>query len=119
MLAKTKAQEEKIIKALLDRGYKEFRPGPFDHGKRAFQKCFADGNGVRRYFLTVYMHEPLIHPTTGENFGTAFEVNVQVYGEENHEPVDMLFHTEWKIDKVEAFMEKLFDTGILDAYDNR
>ena len=105
-------------KAFLEnRGYKEYKPGPFTHDgiRRCFQKRFTDQHGTR-YFVNVHEWEPLIHPQRGEIAPVSYEYEVTTANLDK-EPVQMLFYAGWTIEKVEEYMEKMFDTGLFAYYE--
>lgn len=110
---------DEIINDILNSGYKEFPPGPFDRAARAFQKRFVDEDGERKYFITIYMHEAFKHPYSGFVYGPSFELHTQLYGRENHDAVDLLFHSSWDIKGVETLLDTIFRTGVFDRYDDR
>ena len=103
---------------LLDRGFKQFNPTPFDSDgiETCFQKRYDDDVG-KRYFITVHKWKPMTHPHTHEVFPASYEYNVQLSGKANHDAVDVLFHSTWELDAVEDCLRKMFETGMFDYYE--
>lgn len=105
-------------KDLLSQGFKEFKPGPFDseHVEKCFQKCIRDEYGIR-YFITVRKWMSFVHPYTGEVTPSQYESSVQLYQCGNQEALDLLFHSNWEMEDIEAALNKIWDTGLFSHYD--
>ena len=106
------------VQMLLDRGFCEFRKGPFqDDGiKTCFQKRYDDKIG-KKYFITVNLWDAWRHPYTGKVIPACLEYSVQLYSKGAHNAVNLLFLSSWTIDLVEEHMERLWDTGLYDYYE--
>lgn len=93
------------IQELFDKGYKEFSPTRFDTANRCFQKRFRAENGDTLYFITINMyHSRGVIP---ENF----EVEVQLYQKETHEPVNLKFFCGWTLADVEEYVQRIYEVG--------
>lgn len=104
---------------LIERGYKEYPPTHPFHStgvEKFFQKCFRDDKG-KRYYLNVNKWRTLTHPHTGETIGPNYEFSVQLYQKGTHNPINLLFHSNWDIDAVEKHMKVLFLSGEYDYYE--
>jgi len=103
---------------LVERGYKEYAPGPWDHDgvEKRFQKRFDDEVG-KRYFIDVVKWKPFKHPHTGETFGPDYTYETQMYKKKTHDAVNFEFHSSWKLEDVEDFMRKQFSTWLYDYYE--
>ncbi len=102
---------------LKKRGYKEFKPGLFHNEgiERCFQKRVTDEKGTR-YFIDVNQWRGMTNPHTGEKIPVSYEYETYLYNLDR-EPVRMLFYAGWDIEKVEAHINKLFETGLYSYYE--
>ena len=99
---------------IISRGYKSYSPTHFhnEYIIQCFQKCFDDDIG-KKYFIDINQYEPV-----GENLEKYnFEYSVQLYDKDTHNPIDMLFHCGWDLERVEEFIENLFQSESLDYYE--
>lgn len=103
---------------VLKAGYKEYPKTCFDHPSvlRCFQKRFDDDVG-KRYFIDIKKWEGCIHPHTGKSVDAEYEYDTQMYKKGSHDAVDILFHSSWKLEDVEDYLKKLFNTGLFDYYE--
>ena len=103
---------------ILNAGYHEYDPTPIDHEDidKRYQKRFDDKIG-KKYFIDIIHWKPIRHPHTGEWYGGGYEFETQLYKKGTHEPINMTFFSGWDIDSVEKFISDMFDTGILDYYE--
>ena len=103
---------------LLERGFREFAPGPLDSAgvERCFQKRYDDESG-KRYFITVRKWREWCHPTTGIVEPPAYEYDVQLYSGEGRDAIDLTFHSSWELQDVEQAMEVLWATGLFVHYE--
>ena len=104
-------------KDVLAAGYKEYQPTKFDHShiEKCFQKRFDDENG-KKYFIDIKKWGEMTHPYTGETWPPSYEFHVQLCNHDD-EPVNMEFFSGWSIDKVEQYVEALFQTGLFKHYE--
>lgn len=100
-------------------GYKEFSRGQLDSEgiETCFQKAYEDLLGRTAYFITVRKWKGFYHPYSGESFPPSYEYNVQLYKKDDHDAIDLLFHSSWDLHSVEDYMEKLWRTGLFDYYE--
>ena len=103
---------------LLDQGFHEFRPTPFDSDsvETCFQKRYDDEQG-KKYFITIKKWKAWRHPHTGELTLPSYEYDVQLYKKDDHDAMDILFHSSWALKDVEDYLEKLWNTGLFDYYE--
>lgn len=103
-------------------GYKKYDKSQFDLDITIynFQKRFDDEKG-KKYFIDV-------HKVSNEWFSVSeknkeryvpysYTYSCQLYKKGTHAPVNMEFFSDWTIDQVEEFVEKLFQNGELDYYE--
>lgn len=93
------------IQELLDKGYKEFPRTRFDAADKCFQKRFRAENGDTLYFVNVNMYYSW--GSVPENF----EVEVQLYQQKTHEPVNMKFFCDWSLADVEDYIQRIYNVG--------
>jgi len=104
------ADFKKKIQELLDKGYREISPGPFDHAERAFQKRIDDSTG-KKYFITVYYSRLLIH----DDYWESLEYDVQ-FNTANG-TINLKWFAGYDVDKVEEEAELLWKTLKADYYE--
>ena len=99
-------------KYLLDKGYKQYAPTPFDNSSvvARFQKRFDDAFG-KKYFIDVvkWSHDyvPKEHRDKWwKPFTYCYEVQVSI-GDDN--TINLEFFSSWNLEDVEQFMEEFFD----------
>ena len=109
---------EKLREELEEKGYRKYSPTSFDNESvvARYQKRFDDDKG-KKYFIDVVEWKPFIQPYTREDFGPAFEFELQMYGKGTHNAINMTFHSSWELADVEAFVERQFATGEYDYYE--
>ncbi len=107
----------------LNRGYKKYDRTPFQNPDMYlynFQKRFDDDIG-KKYFIN-------IHKITNEWMSESqkqqewykpyhYTYSCQLYKKDTHAPVYMEFFSDWTIEQVEEFVERLFQNGELDYYE--
>lgn len=101
---------------LLNNGYKQFEPGPWQHEgiTDMFQKRFDDEVG-KKYFITINKWRGWVHPHTGEEFPPSYEITVQFTYNDN--PVDMnFFHWDY-LDEAEKKIEEIWHKCRFDYYE--
>lgn len=105
---------------LLDHGYNDYKPGPFDGDcvTRCYQKAFRDGD-YRKYFLTWHEWDfsKYADPRHPELLDHTFEGETQLTTTDGY-VINITFLSGWKREKAEKFMEKLFNTGWFEKYDH-
>lgn len=105
-------------------GYKKYDKSQFDSDITIynFQKRFDDEKG-KKYFIDV-------HKVSNEWFSVSeknkeryvpysYTYSCQLYKKDTHAPVNMEFFSDWTIEQVEEFVERLFQNGELDYYEER
>ena len=97
----------------INNGFKQYPTTDIDHKdvETLFQKRYDDDIG-KRYFITVKKWRGWTHPYTGEHFPPSYEYETQFYKRNTHEALDLLFHSQWKLEDVEDYLKKLFNTGL-------
>ena len=103
---------------LIEKGYHEYKPTPYEHQgvERVYQKCFRDNKG-KKYFIDVKKWEDMFHPYTHELIPGGYEYETQLYKKGTHDPFNITFLSHWDIENVEEFVENLFQSGVLDYYE--
>lgn len=99
-------------KILLQKGFKQFLPNRIvsNNIEICFQKRYDDNIG-KRYFITINKWKPI---------GTdpaSYEYTTQFYNNINHDAINMTFHNSWKLEDVETYLNKLWETGLFDYYE--
>ena len=98
---------------LLERGYKEYPPTPFDNDSivTRFQKRFDDNNGKKYFIDVVKWSHHFVPPDKRDKwwkpFGYEYETNVTMY--EDEKPINIKFFNNWELEDVEKFMENFFE----------
>lgn len=107
-----------IDKDLIERGYSEYEPSRFQHEgiEKCFQKIFTDDFG-KKYSVNVDKWKKFTHPYTGETIPERYEFITQFEYKKNNCPVNINCFSGWKIEEVEEFMEKLFQSGTMSYYE--
>lgn len=106
----------------LKRGYKKYNTTRFqpDIVICNFQKRFDDNAG-KKYFIDIHKHsnEWLREQDKQQDWYTpySYEYSCQLYRKDSHAAVNMEFFSDWTIEQVEEFVEKLFQNGELDYYE--
>lgn len=99
---------------IVSKGYKEYNPTHFhnEYIIKCFQKRLDDDIG-KKYFIDINQYYSI-----GKNLEKYnFEYSVQLYDKDTHNPVNMLFHCGWELERVEEFVENMFQSGMLDYYE--
>lgn len=99
---------------LLKRGYKEYAPTQFhnEYIVKCFQKRFDDDKG-KKYFINVDKYD-MPEPVT-DAFPYEFEVYLSL---KDGDAIKMLLYgSDWDINTVEKYIEKLFSTGDYEYYE--
>lgn len=100
---------------ILERGYHEYEPTMFDHHvEKCFQKRFDDEIG-KKYFIDIKKYEPIIH-SNGDVYPHCYEYETQLHNVDD-EPVNLQFFAGWTMEKVESYVQQLFDTGLFQYYE--
>ena len=106
---------------ILEKGYKQYSPIQFDneHIVARFQKRFDDEYG-KKYFINVLKWSHSFIPVERRDeywqpYGYEDEVQVSMYDEQN--TIDLHFHSDWTLDKVEEFMAEFFEKMCVDYYE--
>ena len=105
-------------KDFLKQGFHQFPPTQFDSSgvETCFQKRYDDDKG-KKYFITVKKWSGWVHPHTGDKVPPGYEYDVQLYKKDDHDAIDLLFHSSWALADVEKYMEQLWNTGLFDYYE--
>lgn len=107
----------------LERGYHKYDRTDFQRGELYlynFQKRFDDDKG-KKYFIDVHKisHEWMREWDKQQPWYTpySYTYSCQLYKKDTRAPVDMEFFSDWTIEQVEEFVERLFQNGELDYYE--
>ena len=105
-----------------NRGYEKYNRTQFDSDSIMynFQKRF-DGDNGKKYFIDVHKinHDWMCEWEKKQPWYTpySYEFSCQLYKKDTHAAVNMRFFSDWTIEQVEEFVEKLFQSGELDYYE--
>ena len=101
---------------ILARGYKEYPPTPFHNSGivKCFQKRFDDDNG-KKYFIDIHKWDFSGYTDVPDPY--PYEYSIQMYKGEDRNAVDLMFHSSWKVEDVEAFVEKMFHEMGMEYYE--
>jgi len=99
---------------LIKHGYKKHSPALLDlpNVLARFQKFFTDNDG-KKYFINVikWENEP-ITPSNQDNFWEPisyyYEVHLTMF--EKAKSINLNFFSDWTLEEVEEFMEKMFNS---------
>ena len=107
-----------VDQELLDRGFMQYKPSEIDHEsvEACFQKRYDDEKG-KKYFINVKKWASYVHPYSGEIFPESYEYDTQLYKKDDHDAINLLFHSTWSLDDVEDYIEKFWNTGLFDYYE--
>ena len=108
-------------KDILEKGYKQYAPIQFDneHIVARFQKRFDDEYG-KKYFISVVKWSHDFIPVERRDeywqpYSYEYEVQISMYDENS--TIDLHFHSNWTLDKVEEFMVEFFEKMCVDYYE--
>lgn len=108
---------------LLERGYKQYKPTPIldsDLIVAKFQKRFDDDFG-KKYFIDVikWSHE-FVPECRRDKWWKPFTYSYEVYTTmfEEEMPMKTEFYSNWTLEKVEEFVEDLFNKMKLNYYES-
>lgn len=105
-----------------NRGYVKYGRTQFDSDiiMYNFQKRFDDDNG-KKYFIDVHKitHDWMREWEKKQPWYTpySYEFSCQLYKKDTHAAVNVKFFSDWTIEQVEEFVERLFQNGELDYYE--
>lgn len=106
----------------LNRGYKKYDRSRIDTVSVVchFQKRFDDEIG-KKYFIDVnkYSNEWMREREKQQDWYEPYSYiyTCQLYEKETHAPINLEFFSDWSIERVESFVERLFQNGELDYYE--
>ena len=106
----------------LNRGYKKYDKSRFDTDGVVchFQKRFDDEIG-KKYFIDInkYSSEWMSEFDKQQDWYEpySYTYSCQLYEKETHAPINLEFFSDWSIERVESFVERLFQNGELDYYE--
>lgn len=106
----------------INRGYKKYDKTQFDSNMILynFQKRFDDNKG-KKYFIEIhkYTNEWMRDFDKQQEWYKPYThtFSCQLYKKDTHAPVNMEFFSDWTIEQVEEFVERLFQNGELDYYE--
>ena len=108
-------------KDILEKGYKQYAPIQFDnkHIVARFQKRFDDEYG-KKYFISIVKWSNDFIPVERRDeywqpYSYEYEVQISMYDENS--TIDLHFHSDWNLDKVEEFMTEFFEKMCVDYYE--
>ena len=101
-------------KYLLERGYKEYPPTPFDNESivSRFQKRFDDEIGKRYFINAVKWSNDYVPKHRRGNWWTPYTYEYEVQVEMNGDKEDNIrldFFSSWSLENVEKFMKEFFE----------
>ena len=117
-------KEKKIMtdKYLLERGYKQYNPTPFDNTSvvARFQKRFDDDFG-KKYFIDAlkWSHDYVPEHMRDEwwkPFSYCYETQITMF--EGRKALNLEFFSDWTLEEVEKFMEDMFKKMKLNYYES-
>lgn len=103
-------------------GYKKYDKSQFDSDITIynFQKRFDDEKG-KKYFIDInkYSNEWMSEYDKQQDWYKpySYTYSCQLYEKETHAPINLEFFSDWSIERVESFVERLFQNGELDYYE--
>lgn len=107
----------------LNRGYKKYDKTQFQRSDiylYNFQKRFDDEKG-KKYFIDVHKisNEWMSEHDKSKEWYKPYQYtySCQLYKKDTHAPVNMEFFSDWTIEQVEDFVERLFRNEELDYYE--
>ena len=105
-------------KKIIEMGYNKYEPTPIhtDNVEACFQKRVRDDRGTK-YFIDIEKSKPWIHPHTGEEFPPSYEFTTQLCYKDNDCPLNLRMFAGCTVEQFEDFMEKVFNTGMFDYYE--
>lgn len=103
-------------KFLIEKGFKEYPRTDFysPYVEKFFQKCYKDEIG-KKYFIDVLKYPELNIPGR-EIVPVSYEYSIQIRNR-NGDAIDLLFHSSWKLEDVERYIEKLFKLRMFTYYE--
>lgn len=97
---------------LLERGYKQYSPTPFDNNSivARFQKRFDDDFGKKYFIDALKWSQEYVPLDRRDKWWKPFvyEYEVQITIGENENSINLGFFSSWTIEEVEEFMEDFF-----------
>lgn len=106
----------------LDRGYVSYEKTPIQPATVLcnFQKVFQDDKG-KKYYIDVHKvsNEWMSDTDKKQEWYTpyAYEYSCQLYEKGTYAAMNLEFFSEWSLDHVEAFVERMFQNGELEYYE--
>lgn len=106
----------------LDRGYVSYEKTPIQPATVLcnFQKVFQDDKG-KKYYIDVHKvsNEWMSDTDKKQEWYTpySYEYSCQLYEKETYAAMNLEFFSEWNLDHVEAFIERMFQNGELEYYE--
>ena len=107
----------------LNRGYKKYDKTQFQRSDiylYNFQKRFDDEKG-KKYFIDInkYSNKWMSEYDKQQDWYKpySYTYSCQLYEKETHAPINLEFFSDWSIERVESFVERLFQNGELDYYE--
>ena len=106
---------------LLNQGYEQYKPSPFDGEsvKTIFQKVFRNEDNKRKYFLTwkKWVYEKYADSMHPELKDPRYEGETQLCQKKIGQYIYLTFLHGWNAEDAEEFLEKLFEAGWFENYD--
>ena len=112
--------EKEFRKALEEKGYKKFNPGPFDSDGVVclYQKFFSDQHG-KRYAISIrewaFNRLPEMNAAVMDNY--RFEGQVFLTFSENEKPLQIQMYCGWTLQEMEDHAKRLWETGMYKYYE--
>lgn len=94
---------------LIDSGYKTFKPSSLkaDNAIQGYQKRFTNDNGDTLYFITFYEYDNSCYGSTEHTF----EADIQLYQNDTHNPLNLLFFCGWDLKDVERYTQNIYNSA--------
>ena len=103
---------------LISRGFKKFNTSAIspDGVKYMFQKRYRDKWGNTLYFMDINKWDwTSIGDKVPEQY--TYEIETQLYRKGDHASINIEFGSDMSIEGAEKFINKLFEVGIVEPYD--
>lgn len=110
-------------KYLLEKGYKQYAPMPHldsDLIVAKFQKRFDDDFGKKYFIDVIKWSHNFVPEYRRDKWWTPFTYSYEVYTTmfEDEEPMKIEFYSDWTLERVEEFMEDMFNKMKLNYYES-
>ena len=81
-------------------------------------RCIVIAPDYEGYGVTKDVPHPyLSQRVTAQQMIDGVKYGLQLYKKDDHDAMDILFHSSWALKDVEDYLEKLWNTGLFDYYE--